>query len=322
MKVTVVLRTYRRQDFLKQALASIHLQTHKDWELLIFDDAGLSENLEIYKKFKEQHPNNRVVYLTSATPHDMYKQSWKLGIQLSQGDLFVRLDDDDLFSVDTLEYLSNTYEQHPDLDFSYGSSVFFGEDGLRDIIQTQTPLDPPKTRDTWTAYTIPNNWPWTHPWSFTHDYYDEPQHYTSIIHCSKANHMCSFHTYAIRIKSALKVINEFEIVSNFVDDLEMMGSLEYLGLTHTSLKRILTYVRVHDTGRLTDKETRIGGKNLWEDILNIRDKVEYLRTNDFKTSVYQSPIEGNVNEGVVSTHHMAYFNEYRNQINKVVQQFG
>ena len=54
MKVTVVLRTYRRQDFLKQALASIHLQTHKDWELLIFDDAGLPENLEIYKKFKDK----------------------------------------------------------------------------------------------------------------------------------------------------------------------------------------------------------------------------------------------------------------------------
>jgi len=321
MKITVVVRTYKRPDFLREALASIQSQTHTDWEVLIFDDAGLPKNFEIYKKFKESNPNNRVVYLTSTTPHEMYKDSWKLGLKLSKGELFVRLDDDDLFLNDTLEYLSNIYEQHPTLDFSYGSSIFFGEEGLRDIIQTQTPFEPPKTRDTWTAYTIPNNHPWTHPWSFTHDYYDEPQHYTSIIHCSKANHMCSFHTYAIRIKSALRVVNEFDIVSNFVDDLEMMGSLEYLGLTHTSIKRILTYVRVHDTGRLTDSSTKIGGRNLFEDILHIRDKVEYLRTEDFKTSIYQTPIDGNFNEGYVSSSHQTYFKEYKHRIEEIAKTF-
>ena len=133
--------------------------------------------------------------------------------------------------------------------------------------------------------------------------------------------MCSFHTYAIRIQSALKVVNEFDIVSNFVDDLEMIGSLEYLGLTHTSIKRILTYVRVHHTGRLTDSSTKIGGRNLFEDILHIRDKVEYLRTENFQTSVYQTPIEGNFNEGSVTSQHQIYFKEYKRRIEETAKIF-
>ena len=49
MKVTIIVRTYERPDLLKQALASIHIQSHKDWEVLIFDDAASDVNFNIYK---------------------------------------------------------------------------------------------------------------------------------------------------------------------------------------------------------------------------------------------------------------------------------
>ena len=57
MKVTVVVRTYNRPEFLKEALVSIQLQTHTDWEVLIFDDAASVENFSIYNKFKEENPD-------------------------------------------------------------------------------------------------------------------------------------------------------------------------------------------------------------------------------------------------------------------------
>ena len=322
MKISVIVRTYNRPDLLKEALVSVQLQSHTDWEVIIFDDSASDVNFNIYKDFKSQNPNNDVIYHTSNTPYNLFKNSWKLGAKLANGELIVRLDDDDLLAEDALEYLSNTYTHHIDLDFSYGSAVFFENTTLQQINQTQTPLEAPKTRDLWTAYTIPNNHPWTQPWSWTSNFYDEPQHYTSIIHCSKANIMCIYHTYVMRTSALLKVIDKFEITSNFVDDLEVMGSLDYLGLAHTSIKRILTYARVHNEGRVTDTGLKVNGTDLWNDIFLIRDKVDYLRTEGFQSNIYPNQLEGNFNEGRLTSTHQHYFSNYIFRIKQIANKFG
>ena len=70
MKITVCIRTYKRPHLLKEALASISLQTHKDWEVIIFDDAGSEENFGIYSEFNRAHSNS-VTYMTRATLMDL-----------------------------------------------------------------------------------------------------------------------------------------------------------------------------------------------------------------------------------------------------------
>ena len=306
MKITVVVRTYNRQQFLKEALISIQLQTHQDWEVLIFDDAASFLNFEIYKQFKKNNPTKRVQYITSDTPYDLFKNSWIQSPKLASGDVIVRLDDDDILAGDTLEYIADVYTKHPNLDFSYGSSIFFDGDVLENICQTQTPLEPPKTKDIWEGYL--HGHPYKEPWRFKHNHFDTPQHYSSIIHCSKANIMCIYHTYVMRTKSILNVLDKIVITSKFVDDLEFLGSLEYLGLAHTSIKRILTYVRNHNFGRVTDSDT------LWDDILEIRDKVEFLRTDNFVSNIFTDNIDGNFNEGQITSKHQSYFKEYKKKI--------
>jgi GT2 family glycosyltransferase len=61
MKVTVIVRTYNRPEFLKQALTSIQLQTHKDWEVIIFDDGATDINFDVYKKFKSNNNLNELI---------------------------------------------------------------------------------------------------------------------------------------------------------------------------------------------------------------------------------------------------------------------
>jgi glycosyltransferase involved in cell wall biosynthesis len=312
MKITVVVRTHSREEFLKEALTSIQLQTHTDWEVLIFDDAGSTSNFEIYQTFKKQNSDKRVVYLTTSTPYDLFKNSWIHSPKLAQGEVIVRLDDDDILVDDTLEFISNTYTTHTDLDFSYGSSIFFRDSKLESICQSQTPIEPPKTKDIWEGYL--HGHPYNNPWRFKHDHYEELQHYTSIIHCSKANIMCIYHTYVMRVSSVLKVLDKITMVSNFVDDLEFLGSLDNLGLKHTSIKRILSYVRIHDQGRVTDKQKSVDGTTLWDDILYIRDKVDFLRTDGFQSNLLMNDIDGNFNEGVVTSKHQSHFSQYKRKI--------
>ena len=297
MKVTVVVRTCNRPELFKEALASIQLQTHKDWEVIIFDDGATDLNFNIYKEFKNKNKDVRVLYITSNEAWGLYNASWIMAVELAMGDIIVRLDDDDLLTEDCLEFLSNTYEKNPELDFSYGSSVTFSENEIGDIIETNTCFDHLKTKHAWAAYTIPNNAPWYHPWTFYRDYYDEPRHFTSIIHCAKDNAFCVFHTYAMRTESVRKVKDKIKLTSNCVDDLEMMGSLDYLGLGQASIKKVLSYIRVHNQGRITDASNN---QHMFNENFRIRDKVDELRPSGFLSRVIPLDAPDNFNNGVTN----------------------
>jgi len=300
MKVTVIVRTYNRPEFLKQALASIQLQTHKDWEVLIFDDGATDINFDVYKKFKSNNTDKRVVYLSAGEARGLYRRSWLIAPDLAEGEIMVRLDDDDLLAEDALEFLSNTYTKNPELEFSYGSAVTFNGGELDNLIQTRTCYEHPKSHHEWAAYTIPNNNPWYEPWAFYRDYYPEARHMTSIIHCAKDNMFCVFHTYVMRTSSVKRVKDKITITSNFVDDLEFMGSLDYCGLGQASIKKVLSYIRVHNEGRVSDNGVNIEGANIFDENFRIRDKVDHLRPSGFLSKVIPLDAPDNKNEGVTN----------------------
>ena len=317
MKVTVVVRTYNRPNLLKEALTSIFLQTHSDWEVLIFDDSASIDNFKIYNDFKSRCGDRRVMYLTTKQSHDLFQNSWLLAPDLAEGELMVRLDDDDLLAEDALEFLVNTYTKNPELEFSYGSSLTFDENNLGNVIQTNTPFEHPKTHHEWAAYTIPNNAPWREPWAFYRDYYPEARHLTSIIHCAKDNMFCVFHTYVMRTASVRRVKDKITITSKFVDDLEFMGSLDYLGLGHTSIKKILTYVRIHNQGRVSDGGLIVDNTNIFNENFRIRDKVDELRPSGFLSKVIPLDAPDNFNNGVDDTI-KTQFSSYKQRIFDIV----
>ena len=298
MKVTVVVRTYNRPQLLTECLTSVVLQTYQNWELILFDDSGSDINFEIYKTFKKNFPDKRIIYMTTQTNYEMFKDSWLLSSDLAKGEIIVRLDDDDLLASDCLEFLFMIYSQNPELDFAYGSCARFNETGLLGIIETKNPFEVEKTKAAWEPYTIPNNHPWKEPWRFADDYYNEPQHWTSLIHCSKSNILCIMHPYSMRTESIKKVKDKIKMTSNFVDDLEFFGSLDYLGLGHNSFKRVLCFVREHNLDRITDKTKLVNGIDVWNENLRVRDKVDELRPSGFISKII--PIENyyNSNNGL------------------------
>ena len=297
MKVSVIVRTCNRPDFLEQALCSVQLQTHKDWEVIVFDDGDNPKNQKAVNEFKLRVPNNKVTYINSGGAYHLFKESWKIAPMISEGEVMIRLDDDDILDSEALSFVDKVFTETPQLDFAYGTSVLFKGDNVFEIMPTQTPLDIPKTRDTWAGYL---EWPWNEPWTFILEFHDEPQHITSIIHASKLNQMCVFHPYMMRTSSVLNVVDKIRMTSNFVDDLEFLASLDYLGLGFQSLKKVLTYVRKHDAGSITDGRT-INGTTLWDDIIRVREKVDMeLRPSglDFLSKVIPVNIDENQNDGV------------------------
>jgi hypothetical protein len=236
---------------------------------------------------------------------------------LADGEIMVRLDDDDLLAQDALEFLSNTYEKNPELEFSYGSAVTFNGGELGNLIQTRTCYEHPKSHHEWAAYTIPNNNPWYEPWAFYRNHYSEARHMTSIIHCAKDNMFCVFHTYVMRTSSVKRVKDKITITSNFVDDLEFMGSLDYCGLGQASIKKVLSYIRVHNEGRISDNGIQIEGANIFDENFRIRDKVDHLRTSGFLSKVIPLDAPDNKNDGVTNEL-KTNFSSYKQRIFDIV----
>jgi glycosyltransferase involved in cell wall biosynthesis len=317
MKVTVRVRTCNRPDFLKEALASVFLQSYPNWEVIIFDDGATLDNFKIFSDFKDLAGDRRVMYLSTKSNYDLFRNSWLIAPDISNGDLMVRLDDDDILDSNALEWLVDVYTKNPELDFSYGSSVTFNDSNLGDVIQTNNPFEHPKTHHEWAAYTIPNNKPWKEPWAFYRDYYPEARHLTSIIHCAKDNMFCVFHTYVMRTSSVKRVKDKITVTSKFVDDLEFFGSLDYMGLGHTSIKKVLTFVRVHNQGRVSDFGRVVDNTNIVQENFHIRDKVDELRPSGFISRIIPLDAKDNFNNGIDDSLKQRFF-KLKDDIKKVL----
>ena len=282
MKITAVVRTHNRKDFLKECLSSISIQTHADWEVLIFDDGGDELNYNTYRNFKSYHVDKRILYITSVTNFDFYKKSWTYPIYISEGDIILRIDDDDIFHEDLFSFISEVYQSNPSLDFSFGSSASFScsEKKILGLFYNTTPQEH-KTTSAWGPYVYPVE----KPWQWFHGYYPEEAAFTSITHASHANIMTVFHPYAMRISSLLKLEKLKPPTSNFFDDLEFLSSLEYKGLNYAALKKILIFCRTNHQERLNNNSN----SHLPGECSRVRELVDLIRPDNFSPSITEIP---------------------------------
>lgn len=287
MKITSIIRTCKRNNFLKECLASISCQSYNNWEAIIFDDSGDSETQKIILDFKKYHPDKRIVYVTSFLSYGLHGESFRYQTFLSEGDIIFRTDDDDILPEYTFSKLLEIYEDES-IDFSFGSCCRFEDENKNvfGITYNKSPLEF-KTKRAWAPYTIQNNSPWSDPWHWIDDYYSEESPFTSINHASRANYMCLFQSYSFR-KSSLenKIIDKIEFpLSTLCDDLEFLGALEYLGFRYAVVKDILTMFRNHSSPKITGNNTVAQSGLGWlEEINRVRNKIDALRPDDFITS--------------------------------------
>lgn len=91
-KVSVLLATYNRAEFLGRAIESVQAQSFKDWEIIVADDGSSDDTPKIIKKWQEKEP--RIVYLRSETNRGISK-NYNSGFRVMRGEYAAMIDDDD-----------------------------------------------------------------------------------------------------------------------------------------------------------------------------------------------------------------------------------
>lgn len=116
-RVSVIIPTYNRKEFLLEAVASVRSQTYRDWELLIVDDGSRDGTPEAVgslggalRFFRQQHKG------VSAARNR--------GLAESRGEWIAYLDSDDLWHPRKLEIQLGYAESHPEAVAAYSDEIW------------------------------------------------------------------------------------------------------------------------------------------------------------------------------------------------------
>ena len=96
-KVSVVIPTYNRADFISEAIESALAQTHRPIEIVIADDGSTDHTKDVLRKYESD-----IKY--AFQPNGGLPSARNLGLKTATGDIIAYLDSDDLWPPDKLAY--------------------------------------------------------------------------------------------------------------------------------------------------------------------------------------------------------------------------
>ncbi len=114
-KISVLIPTYNRPAFLKQALESIANQTKLPYEIIVGDDNLENDiNYQVVKEFREKYPYIEIKYIKNEKRLGG-AGNYKSLFYKAEGDYIKWLADDDILLPDALEALSYFLDKYPNV---------------------------------------------------------------------------------------------------------------------------------------------------------------------------------------------------------------
>lgn len=119
---SVVMSTYNTpEQYLKEAINSILMQSFTNFELIVVDDGSVGTDAEIVKSFQD----DRIVLLRNFENRGL-AYSLNRGIDAARGKYIVRMDSDDIALPDRLKKQVAFMEAHQDIDILSARAQCFG----------------------------------------------------------------------------------------------------------------------------------------------------------------------------------------------------
>lgn len=126
MKVSVVMPAWKRR-FLRQAVQSVLAQTHRNFELVVVDDASPERLDEIVGEFNDPRLSYR------RNPANIggrdLAAAWNLAMECADGECSVLASDDDIYAPDYLSEMVRLADSRPDVDLFHCRLAFIDAEG-------------------------------------------------------------------------------------------------------------------------------------------------------------------------------------------------
>ncbi len=134
-KISVIIPTLNRADFIPETIHSIANQTVKPYEIIVVDNGSDDNTVELLGKlFPEQ------VKIIQNDGNFYPGAARNLGIEAASGDYIQFFDSDDVMTKNRFESLLAVFYKNPDADAVYAPYVMAREDSFGTWKQTQPVL--------------------------------------------------------------------------------------------------------------------------------------------------------------------------------------
>jgi len=110
--VSVIMPTYNRKEYLKEAIESILNQTFKDFELIIVDDGSTDGSLDIIGYCQTR--DSRIILIQNNQPGGISKATNR-GIKEAKGKYIAKMDSDDVSLPNRLAKQVKFLDSHPEI---------------------------------------------------------------------------------------------------------------------------------------------------------------------------------------------------------------
>ncbi|MGD9706808.1 MAG: glycosyltransferase family 2 protein [Candidatus Delongbacteria bacterium] len=136
-KISVIMSVYNDEKNLPAAVESILDQTYSDFEFLITEDCSKDSSLEILRQYAAK--DNRIVLIENKENLKLTRNLNNM-LTLAKGDLIARMDSDDISLPERFEKQVKIFENDPDVDFVFTSTMLMDKDG-NDLCESWRPDD-------------------------------------------------------------------------------------------------------------------------------------------------------------------------------------
>ena len=119
--VSIIVNCHNGETYLKNALSSLINQTHKNWEVVFWDNNSSDNSKKIFEKFNDK----RFKYFFSKKKNTLYKAR-KLALSKTRGEFISFLDVDDWWLPKKLETQLIKFK-NKSIDFLFSNVMIYDE---------------------------------------------------------------------------------------------------------------------------------------------------------------------------------------------------
>lgn len=119
--ISIIIPVYKVEEYLRQCLDSVLVQTFTDWELILVDDGSPDHCGAICDEYAEKDSRVKVLHI----PNGGVSNARNIGMKEAQGEWITFIDSDDWVSEDFIESLYEPIRTNSDLDLVHGGCQNF-----------------------------------------------------------------------------------------------------------------------------------------------------------------------------------------------------